>query len=113
MQADLVTKTDFDDKLKNINVKITSNKTKYLLVENELNKLKTFDSSYFKGRNRFEEDVTQNYLVFQPMYKYFKKIGNTDNISSWNLKDCLMKSLNLLIIVLRVCKIQWNLLKTR
>ena len=33
-QADLVTKTDFDDKLKSLNQKITSNKTKYLLVEN-------------------------------------------------------------------------------
>ena len=86
MQADLVPKTDFDDKLKNLNGKITSNKTKYLLVENELNKLKRFDSRYFKGRDRFEEDVTQNYLVFQPMYKYFKKIGNTDNISSWESK---------------------------
>ena len=33
-QADLVTKTDFDDKLKSLYQKITSNKTKYLLVEN-------------------------------------------------------------------------------
>ena len=33
-QADLVTKTGFDDKLKSLNQKITSNKTKYLLVEN-------------------------------------------------------------------------------
>ena len=27
-------KTDFDDKLKNLNKRITSNKTKYVLVEN-------------------------------------------------------------------------------
>ena len=33
-QANLVTKTDFDDKLKNLNQKINSNKTKHLLVEN-------------------------------------------------------------------------------
>ena len=38
-QANLVTKTDFDDKLKNLNQKINSNKTKHLLVENELKKL--------------------------------------------------------------------------
>ena len=44
-QANLITKTDFDAKLSNLNKKITSNKTKHLLVENELNKLKTFDSS--------------------------------------------------------------------
>ena len=44
-------------------------------------KLQAFDSSYFRDRNDFEDDATQNYLIFQPMYKYFKKIGNTDNIS--------------------------------
>ena len=38
--ADLVKKTDFDDELKNSNKKVTSNKTKYVLVENELNELK-------------------------------------------------------------------------
>ena len=35
-QASLVTKTDFDAKLSSLNEKITSNKTKHLLVENEL-----------------------------------------------------------------------------
>ena len=40
-----------------------------LLAENELNKLKTFDSSYFIGKSHFEEDGTQNYLVFQPLKK--------------------------------------------
>ena len=34
-QANLVTTTDFDDKLKNFNKKINSNKTKHLLVKNE------------------------------------------------------------------------------
>ena len=32
-QADLVTKTPFDNKLKSYNKKIVSNKTKYLLIE--------------------------------------------------------------------------------
>ena len=81
-QANLITKTDFDAKLSNLNRKITQNKSKHLLVENELNKLKTFDSSYFIGKSHFEEDGTQNYLVFQPMYRYFKMITNTDYISS-------------------------------
>ena len=31
----------------------------------------------------FGEDGTQNYLVFQPMYRYFKMITNNDYISSW------------------------------
>ena len=35
-QANLITKTDFDAILSGLNKKITSNKTKRLLVENEL-----------------------------------------------------------------------------
>ena len=62
--------------------KITSNKTKHLLVENEVNKLKTFDLSYFIGKSHFEEDGTHNYLVFQPIVKYFKVITGTNYISS-------------------------------
>ena len=72
-QANLVTKTDFDDKLKSLNQKSNPDKTEHLLVENELRKLKTLDSSYFRGRNCFEDDDTQNYLVFQPELKYFKR----------------------------------------
>ena len=72
--------------MSSLNRKIAQNKSKYLLVENELNEL-TFDSSYFIGKSHFEEDRTQNYLVFQPMYKYFKLITNTDYISSWKYKE--------------------------
>ena len=76
-QANLIAKTDFDAKLSSLNRKITSNKSKHLLVKNELKniKLKTFDSSYFIGKSHFEEDGAQNYLVFQPMYRYFKIIS--------------------------------------
>ena len=49
-QANLITKTDFDSKLSNLNRKITTNKTKHLIVENELNKPKTFDSRYLLAR---------------------------------------------------------------
>ena len=62
-----MTKTDFDAKLSRLNRKITKNKTDHLIVQNELNKLKTFDSSYFIGKSHFEEDGTRNYLVFQPI----------------------------------------------
>ena len=74
-QANLIKKkTDFNANLSSLNRKITSNKTKHFLVENELKKLKTFDSSYFIGKIHFEEDGTQKYLVFQPMHKYFKRV---------------------------------------
>ena len=62
-QANLVTKTNFDPEWKSFHKKINSNKTKYLLVENELKKLQAIDSSYFRGKNSFEEDSTRNYLV--------------------------------------------------
>ena len=38
-QANLITKTDFDTKLSSLNRKIAQNKTKHLLVENELTTL--------------------------------------------------------------------------
>ena len=82
-QASLITKTDFDAKLSSLNRKITAYKSKNLLVENELNKIKTSGSSYFIGKSHFEEDGTQNYLVFLPINRYFKGIANTDYVSSW------------------------------
>ena len=60
-QANLVRKSDFDNKLISLNKKINSNKTKHLLVENKLKKLKAFDSIYFRCKIHFEEDSTQNY----------------------------------------------------
>ena len=79
-------KTDFDDKLSNLNRKITKNETDHLLIQNELKKLKIFDLGYFIGKSHFEEDGTQNYLIFQPIVRYFKFINNTDYISSWKSK---------------------------
>ena len=76
--ANLVTKRDFDPKLSSFNREITVNKTKNLLVENELNKSKIFDSIYFIGKIDFKEDGTRNYLVFQEINRYFEVIANTD-----------------------------------
>ena len=87
-RASLVTKTDFDDKLKSQNQKTNSDKTKHILVKNEFEKLK-FDSIYFRVKSHFEEDGTQNYLVFQPMYRYFKRVsgvGSGNYIYFWKSK---------------------------
>ena len=62
-QAHLITKTEFDANCQ-VFIQITTNKTKHLFVENEFKKLKTFDSIYFRGKSHFEENGTQNYLVF-------------------------------------------------
>ena len=86
-QADLVIKTNFDNKLSHLNRKITANKAKHLLLENKLEKLKTFDSSYFRSTSHFEDNETQNWLVFQPIFRYFKTINaNDSNILSWRSK---------------------------
>ena len=71
-QANLVTKRDFDEKLSNLDRKITKNKTDHLLVQNESKKLKSFDLGYFIRKSHFEEDGTQNYLVFQPIVSILK-----------------------------------------
>ena len=62
----MVTKTDFDDKLKGFNKRINSNKEKHVLIENEFKKLQTFDSSYFRGKSHFvDSDGTQNLYFSQ------------------------------------------------
>ena len=93
-QANLITKTDFDAKLSSLNRKIAQNKIKHLLIKNELNKLNTFDSSYFIGKSHFDnEDGTQNHLVFEPLNKYFKLIASTDYVSSWKSKGLSSESI--------------------
>ena len=86
-QVNLLTKTDFDNRLINLKKKITSNKRKHLIVENELKKLETFNSIHFRGKSHFEDDGTQNWLIFQPMQRYFKTVSaNYNNILSWKSK---------------------------
>ena len=76
-QANSITKTDFDAKLSSLNRNIIANKSKYLLVENEWKKLKTFYLTYFIGKS-YSEDVTQDYLVFgSGIYIIFENVkGN-------------------------------------
>ena len=47
------------------------------------------------GKTHFEEDGTQNYLVFQPINKYFKVITNKKYISSWKSKGLSDESIKL------------------
>ena len=71
-RANLVAKTNFDNTISSLDSKIAENKTKNESIQNELKKLKTFDLGFFIGKNYFEEDGAQNYLVFQPIIRYFK-----------------------------------------
>ena len=85
-EANVITRRNFD-------AKITE-------LENEIKRLQTFDSSYFRGKSHFEEDGAQNYLIFQPLYRYFKVVVNTDYVSSWKSK-VLNHQLHLIIISLQ------------
>ena len=58
-------------------------------------RLQQIDSNYFCGKNHVKDDGTQNYLVFQPVYRYFKNIANS-NISAWKSKG-FSEVLNLLL----------------
>ena len=57
----LITKTDFDTKLKNISDRVTNNKSKDILLDNELKKLKTrVDSSEKIKLNDLQKEVSFN-----------------------------------------------------
>ena len=88
-------KTNFDNTVSSLDSKIAANKTKNESIENELKKLKIFDSSYFVGKSHFEEDGTQKCLVFQPINRYFKLIANTLYISSWKSKGLCTETIKL------------------
>ena len=68
-QANLVTKTDFDNKLTSFNKRITSNKTKHLEVQKKLDSLITKDYGFFSGWIYFTSNYgSQNMFVYQPTF---------------------------------------------
>ena len=94
----MLKKTDFDHKLKNLNKNVTSNKTKHVLVENELNELfQKVKAVSTKGLTKdlidkfcilirakyFSSGTFRNYLVFIPAKKYIKYFSSTTQIDSW------------------------------
>ena len=88
-QANIITKTDFYAKLSRLNRKITANKTKHFLNDNDL--------SYYRDKQYFDEGSgKQNYLVFLPMGKYFKLnsvVGVIDRVLSWRSKGISNESI--------------------
>ena len=89
-QKGLVNKSDIAGLINNsdLNKKVAmlAAKTEVKAEQDRLTKLQAFDSSYFRAKSHFEDDGTQNYLVFQSMYKYFNKFGNADHISIWKFE---------------------------
>ena len=77
----LITKTDFDAKLKNIRDRVTNNKSKDLLLHNELKKLKTLVAS--SAKITFDEVQKENsfnrgffYYLQQSYLVYDCKMGS-------------------------------------
>ena len=69
----------FDDKTNTNSTKVLSYEHKLKQREGTINDLER-DASYFRGKNYFGDGEMQNYFVFWPIYKYFKRvIDNTDN----------------------------------
>ena len=56
------------------------------------------DASYFRDKNYFGDDGIQNYFIFQPMYKYFKRvIDSADNnvyVHYWQSKGLSDEKVN-------------------
>ena len=86
-----VKKKDFNEKQKIQN--ITLNKTKHLLVEIEFKKLQKFYSSLFIGQSYFNNNGSQNCLIFQPLYYTLKRLVNIEKIVSWKSRDLSRKKL--------------------
>ena len=72
-----------------LNRKVTANKTKYFLNDNDL--------SYYRGKQYIDEGSgKQNYLVFLPLRKYFKLnsvAGAADYVLSWQSKGLSNESI--------------------
>ena len=52
--------------------------------------------TFFGGSILFNsEDGSQSYLTFQPLYRYFKTVTNTNHISSWKSRGLSAESIKL------------------
>ena len=88
--AALVRKTDFDDKLKNLNKKVTSNKTKHVEAEKKITDLtnkvaeiseKGYD--FLLGRMYFTgNDGYQNFLVISPILSSLT-LDTNKKVTNW------------------------------
>ena len=76
IESKYVSTTGFDSKLQVNFITKRNFDAKKFQVENNIKKLQTFGSTYFRGKIYFHEDGTQIYLVFLPIGRYFRLISN-------------------------------------
>ena len=76
------------------------------------------DSSYFHGKNYFDEDGNQNYYIFQPISKYLKVacVNDINYILSWKsrgLNDVKIESIKTNNYLLNLCIDHYDMRKIR
>ena len=84
-----MTKTEFYNKLRSSNKRITANKTKHVEVEKKLDSLITKDYNFFLGRIYLtRNDGSQNMFVYQLKFSVLElKIDKgTEYIIGWKSK---------------------------
>ena len=64
---DLLQKTTFESEFKKVDDEASASSSNVLSYEHKLKQREDRDSSYFRGKNYFGDDCSQNYFVFQPM----------------------------------------------
>ena len=87
----LVKKTDYNTKVSEIDIKVSTLDGK--ITKNIINTTTTINLLFLRTLMFDGEDGYQAYLIFQPGYKYFKFITNTNYISSWKSKGLSAKSI--------------------
>ena len=80
--SNLVKKSDIDTKLATLTTKV-----ELKAEQDKILKLQVFDSKYFCSKSHFEVNGTQNYLVFQAVYRYFNTVANSNKVIRWKSKE--------------------------
>ena len=79
-QKDLTQKATFESEFKKTDDKVGKDTSDILSYESRLNQKEDItnglerDTSYFRGKDQFDDDGMQNCFVFQPVYNYFKRV---------------------------------------
>ena len=76
-----INNSDLDNKIATL-----STKTALKTEQDKITKLQASELNYFRGKSHFENDGTQNYLVFQPVSRYFKTVANNSKVAAWKSK---------------------------
>ena len=62
----------------NIKLATLATKAELKIEQDKIVKVYGFESSYFCGKSQLEDNRSQNYCLFHPVYKYFKNIAKID-----------------------------------